>query len=119
MMQITGACIGGVEAVEFFEKFEDRIPDGEKEKYQRAMNRIRYEVAKGIGVKKRTIKAVRYWHSDKKVCGKCGFGADEACFHYCPNCGTAYLDNEYTEKRLQAQGAGIMSWMEDGALDAV
>ena len=76
MMQITGACIGGVEAVEFFEKLEDRITPEEKETYQRAMNRIRYETAKGIGVKKRVVKAVKSWHTDKKVCGKCGFGAD-------------------------------------------
>ena len=111
MMQITGACIGGVEAVEFFEKLEDRITPEEKETYQRAMNRIRYETAKGIGVKKRVVKAVKSWHTDKKVCGKCGFGADESHYHYCPECGTAYLDNPYTEKRLEDKGVDTMSWM--------
>lgn len=115
MMQLTGSCIGGVEAVEFFEKFEDRVPEKEKDIYHRAMNRIRYEAAKGIGVKKRVIKAVKPWHSDKKVCGKCGFGADESHYHYCPNCGTAYLDNPYTEKRLKEKNIDTSVWMDEKA----
>ena len=114
MTEPIGTCIGGIAAVEYFESIKDRIPDSERETYQRAMNRIRYEAAKGIGAKKRVIKAIKPWHSDKKVCGHCGFGADEPHYHYCPNCGTAYLDNPYTEKIMQSKGFPNEEWMKTG-----
>ncbi len=95
---MSGTCVSGMDAVAYFESLP--VPAGKEDLRERALNRIKYEAAKGIGVKKKVIKAIKSWHSDKKVCGHCGFGADEPHYHYCPNCGTAYLDNPYTEKEL-------------------
>lgn len=110
---MSAMCVGGVQAVEFFESLRDRISEDEKELYEKALNRIRYEAAKGIGAKRRTIKAIKAWHSDQKVCGKCGFGAGEPNAHYCPNCGTAYLDNPYTIKCLEEKGISTEEWMAE------
>lgn len=98
---MLGMCIGGLEAVEFFEGLADRITDKERETYERALNRIRYEAAKGIGVKVKITKAVYRWHSDIQNCGNCGYSGVRAQEHYCPNCGTAYLRNEYTEQKVK------------------
>ena len=92
-------CVGGLEAVEYFESLP--VPEGKEELREYALNRIKYEAAKGIGVKLKTVKAVKSWHSDTKVCGRCGSGMGESWWKYCPNCGTAVLKNAYTEKVLQ------------------
>lgn len=100
---MSAQCIGGMDAVEFFDSLKDRITDKERDTYEKAMNRIKYEAAKGIGVRKKTVKAVKSWHHDTHVCGRCGFGADAPENKYCPNCGTRYLDNDYTEKKLKTK----------------
>ena len=97
-MNTNGTCMGGLDAVIFFEGLAGMIPEQDRDKYERAMNRIRYEAAKGIGVKIKTTKAVYKWHRDIDRCGHCGYGGVKAQEHYCPNCGTAYLRNPYTEK---------------------
>lgn len=96
MLELTGKCCGGIEAIEFMESFADIIPEDDRtnefcEKFQASLNRFRYEVSKGIGTKKKIVKAVRKGHHDLQYCGKCGFGAEEANYNYCPNCGTKYL----------------------------
>ena len=110
---MSNQCIGSVQAVEFFESLRPRIKDAELDYYEKAMNRIRYEAGKEIGVKKRVIKGVRSWHRDTKVCGNCGFGANEPHYHYCPDCGTAYLDNSYTEKQLEKKNIRPQAWIDD------
>ena len=97
MLELTGKCCGGIEAIEFMEGLADIIPEDERtdefcEEFEAALNRFRYEVAKGIGRKKKIVKAVYRGHHDLQYCGKCGFGAGESNYHYCPNCGTKYLD---------------------------
>lgn len=97
MLELTGKCCNGIDAVEFMESLAEIIPEDEKtdefcEEYEQALNRFRYEVAKGIGKKKKVVKAVYIGHHDLQYCGKCGFGADEPSWKYCPNCGTAYLN---------------------------
>lgn len=110
-------CVGGIEAVEYFESLP--IPQGKEELREHALNRIKYEAAKGIGVKKRIVKAVKSWHRDTYVCGRCGSGIGDAWFNYCPNCGTAILKNEYTEKKIKEKQEenhqmNIMEWLEIG-----
>lgn len=96
MLEITGKCCGGMEAIEFMEMPPDAIDEDVKteefcEEYEKALNRFRYEVAKGIGAKKKIVKAKNRGYQDFKYCGKCGFGAGEPSHKYCPNCGTRYL----------------------------
>lgn len=96
MLELTGSCCSGIEAIEFMEMLPDVIDDDYKtdefcDDFEKALNRFRYEVTKGIGRKKKVVKAVRKGLHDIKYCGKCGFNADEPSFKYCPNCGTAYI----------------------------
>ena len=96
MLELTGSCCRGIEAIEFMESLadifdEDMRTDEFCEEYEKALNRFRYEVAKGIGTKKKTVKAVHKGFHDLQYCGKCGFSANEPSFKYCPNCGTAYI----------------------------
>ena len=95
MLELTGPCCGTEQAVEFFEKIVEKIPEKEKTKefcemYEKSMNRFRYEAAKDIGKKKKIVKAVHRGYHDLQYCGKCGFSAEEPSHKYCPNCGTAY-----------------------------
>lgn len=96
MLELTGVCCSGTEAIEFMESLadvfdEDIRTDEFCEEYEKALNRFRYEVAKGIGTKKKIVKAVHKGFHDLQYCGKCGFGANEPSWKYCPNCGTAYI----------------------------
>ena len=96
MLELTGRCCGVVEAVEFFESLAEIIPEDDRtdefcEEYEQALNRFRYEARKDVGKKKRIVKAVNRVYHDFKYCGKCGFGANEPSYTYCPNCGTRYL----------------------------
>lgn len=96
MLELTGKCCGGIEAIEFMESLADVFDEDTKttefcEEYEKALNRFRYEVAKGFGRKKKITKAVHKGHHDILSCGKCGFNADEPAYSYCPNCGTKYL----------------------------
>lgn len=96
MLELTGKCCGGIEAIEFMENLADVIDEDVRteefcEEYEAALNRFRYEVAKEVGRKKKIIKAMKSHISDFEYCGKCGFGAGEPSHKYCPNCGTRYL----------------------------
>ena len=104
-------CVGGIEAIEFYESLSDRIEKNERELYERAKNRFKYEVAKGIGKPKRTIKAVKAWHKDFKVCGNCGSSATSAEYHYCPICGMKFLENPVTKEKVEAHQISIDEWM--------
>lgn len=96
MLEITGKCCSGIEAIEFMESLADIIDEDVMteefcEQYEAALNRFRFEVAKGIGIEKKIIKAKYKSYQDFGYCGKCGFGAGEPSHKYCPNCGTRYL----------------------------
>lgn len=89
MLQLTGKCCSGPAAVEFFETLAEIIPEDDRteefcERYEEALNRLRYEVGKSVPVPMR-IRMGKRWH--EYVCGKCGsvVGVHE---HYCHNCGT-------------------------------
>lgn len=92
-----GRCMGGIDAVEFFERLaasEDIDNDVKTEKfcneYTWALNRLRYEVRKSIPIKPKVIKALYRGHSDSHSCGACGFTfppSDLPIYRFCPNCG--------------------------------
>lgn len=69
MLELTGKCCSGYEAIEFMEGLADIISEDIRteefcERYENALNRFRYEVAKGIGKKKKVVKAVYRGHHD-------------------------------------------------------
>lgn len=118
-MNNLGICCSGLKAVELFETLPDVIPKEVRTEefcmlYERALNRIRYECSKGIGKPRKINKGVKSWHKDHKYCGVCGFGADEPHFSYCPNCGTRYMDNEYTQRTMEAHQMELTEWLELG-----
>lgn len=95
MLELTGKCCGGIEAIEFMESLADIIGEDVRteefcNKYGEALNRFRYEVAKGIGKSKKVTKAKKGYH-DTILCGHCGFDASNTAYKYCPNCGTRYI----------------------------
>ena len=97
MLELTGKCCNGIKAVEFVEKLEEIIPEEYKtpeflEKYEASLNRMRYEIGKGIGKKKKVTKAVKSWYKDFLSCGECGFSANEPSWKFCPNYGTLYMN---------------------------
>lgn len=115
-MNKISTCCSGLKAIEFFEMLPDVIPEEAKSiefcnEYEHALNRVRYECYKGIGKPRKINKEVKAWHKDHKTCGVCGFGADEPHYHFCPNCGTAYLDNKYTQKTVEAHQMSIDEWL--------
>jgi hypothetical protein len=96
MFELTGKCCGALDAIEFFESLPVVIDEESKDtefcdKYEAALNRFRYEAAKGIGCKIRILKAVKSWHHDTYSCGHCGAGVTEANWKYCPTCGTKII----------------------------
>ena len=74
MLDLTGKCCGGIEAIEFMESLADIMDEDVKteefcEEYEAALNRFRYEVAKNIGAKKKIIKAKNKRY-ESKVSGR-------------------------------------------------
>lgn len=92
-----GLTCSGLDAIEFFEMLaagEDIDEDAKTEEfcneYERALNRLRYEVRKSIPVPPKVIKAKYKGHDDFYSCGHCGFGlrsSDLPIYKFCPNCG--------------------------------
>lgn len=63
------------------------------ERYTLAMNRLRYERDKAVGVKKKRIKKV-YGVGYIESCGNCGFDLSVSPqYKFCPNCG--YMIKDY------------------------
>ena len=95
MLELTGKCCSGLKAIEFMESLADVIDESVKteefcEEYEAALNRFRYEVAKGIGKKRKVVKAVKRYLNDFVDCGECGHVASPG-WEFCPNCGTRYI----------------------------
>ncbi len=82
--------IGGKDAVEFFERVAEMIPEEDRteefcDEYTYAMNRLRRLVLQRIPVPCRKREGTRI---TEHLCGKCGFGLREY-YNYCPKCGRA------------------------------
>lgn len=95
MLELTGKCCSGIDAIEFMEHLADIFDEDTKtpefcEEYEEALNRFRHEVAKGVGVKKSVVKARNKGYHDFESCGKCGFTANNPNYEFCPKCGTRY-----------------------------
>ena len=68
------------------EEVQDHLPKKMREKYECAINRVRYEFAKIDGRKPKYHKGKRV--KDWYTCGNCGHIVDVGP-NYCPNCGYA------------------------------
>ncbi len=82
---MSDICVGGKEAIEYFESLP--VPEGKEELRDRSLNRIKYEVNKGLGVPLKIIPAPKKGWREVKNCGNCGCECGEAWFEYCPKCG--------------------------------
>lgn len=85
-----GRCIGGEDAVRFFEMLSDMIPDETKtekfrNEYEYALNRVRCEVRNSVPIAPKTHKQKFTTYT----CGQCGAGVEYATDRFCPNCGRA------------------------------
>lgn len=91
MLDLTngGRCIGGLDAVAFFEALPDSIPDAVKteqfcNEYEWALNRLRAEVQKSVPIAPKAHKG----NFTNYTCGQCGYGVD-VNNKFCPQCGQA------------------------------
>lgn len=63
-----------------------------EEKYTYAMNRLRYERDKSVGVKKTKVKKI-HGIGEYQYCGNCRFDLTiDPHFKFCPNCGYMIKD---------------------------
>ena len=97
MLEITGPCVSGLQAIEILEHLQKEIEHGKVinkkmlPDLMKAINRVRYEVAKGEGKKVKEIKPIYRGYKTQYICSKCGSGVPEAHWRFCPNCGTKIL----------------------------
>lgn len=93
MLELTGMCCSGLDAVSFMESLADIFDDDIKtddfcNDYEEALNRLRYLVAHDVGCKEKVHldgKKMRY-----STCGCCGFGVQPQN-DFCPKCGKRIL----------------------------
>ena len=100
--------IGSIEAVEYFQSL---IPEGDA-KGQSALERIKYESARSIGLRVKRMPPPKPGFHETVVCRHCGSGGIEAWWSYCPNCGTKFLKNDYTEKKVMEHQISIEEWLK-------
>lgn len=113
--------VGGLDAIAFYEDIWAALPEAEQKKqaemHEKALNRFKYEVAKGIGKRKKAHLPVYKWHHTDYTCGECGYGANRAQEKYCPNCGTRYREEprtEYGTKREELyKQISLDEWMRE------
>lgn len=94
MLELTGCCMSGENAVDFLEMLPDNIPDEIKDddfcnEYERMLNRVRAEVRHAVPKAPRVTKPVSKSYTAFYTCGQCGFGIRPDIYKYCPNCGRA------------------------------
>lgn len=113
MLELTmgGLCMGGVDAVEFFESVPDMFSEAQKteefcEEYERALNRVRYEVGQSVAVAPKVQKAQYKKYSDFYNCGKCGYSLHSDTDKFCPHCGKRTGWNELAAGAKAREGGG-------------
>lgn len=92
MLDLTmgGRTISGEDAVRFFESVPDMLDEEVKteefcNKYEWALNRLRFEVRKSVPIAPRVNKG----RFESYSCGHCGFCLDRCIVKFCQNCGRA------------------------------
>lgn len=89
-------CIGSQQTVEFFQKLATTLDDVDiydsldedfSEKYNQAMNRLKYLTRKDLGSEPKEIKKVHGRGIKSVNCGNCGSELREPYWKHCPNCG--------------------------------
>ena len=91
--------MGMDDTIEFFAEVslildDDGVETDEdfSERYTLAMNRLRYERDKAVGVKKKKIKKI-YGIGEIESCDNCGFDLSiSPQYKFCPNCGYKIKD---------------------------
>lgn len=92
MLELTGHCCSGLDAVDFMESLADVFDEDIKtdafcEEYEKALNRLRWLVAHDVGYKEKA-------HLDGKklrhTCGCCGSGVQPED-DFCRKCGKRIL----------------------------
>ena len=92
---MSNKCCSGAVAIAFLESLLKVIPkeiqdETFRDQYDSSMNRIRYEVSKGSGVKPKAIPAMVKRYGIFYKCGKCGRSL-AINDNYCRDCGTAVM----------------------------
>jgi len=91
----TGKCMGGKDALEFFQslgsilddlEIYDSVDEDFSDKYNMALNRFKYLAKKDISVKPKYIKKVKGRGIYAVNCGACGYKLSEVGRRFCPNC---------------------------------
>ena len=87
-LTIGGQCIGGEDAVRFFEAVPDMLSEAVKtedfcSEYERALNRLRFEIRKSAP----TVPKVQKERYTTYNCGQCGSCLDRSIYMFCPSCG--------------------------------
>lgn len=95
MLKITGKCCSREAAVAFVKNLYDLIPEAVKthefqNAFEESMNRISYEVAKGIPRPPKVTPAIIKRYGVFYHCSKCGTSLT-ITDDYCRKCGTAIL----------------------------
>ena len=105
MLELTmgGRCIGGLDAITFFESLPESLPEKLKteefcNEYEYALNRLRYEVSKSVPIAPRVDKG----RFKSYGCGKCGSGVDRSTNKYCPKCGRAIAWAELEPEEIES-----------------
>ena len=91
--------IGMDDTIDFFAKIAEILMDNDveidkktEEKYTYAMNRLRYERDKSVGVKKTKVKKI-HGIGEYQYCGNCRFDLTiDPHFKFCPHCGYRIKD---------------------------
>ena len=88
-LTMGGYMMGGQETVALFESVVEFIPEENRteefcERYERALNRIRWLVVHDMPIQVRNRKG-KYF--TEELCGQCSFGVNEPSYKYCPRCG--------------------------------
>lgn len=92
MLELTGMCCSGLDAVSFMERLADIFDDDIKtddfcNDYEEALNRLRYLVAHDKGCKEKVhLDGKKPWHT----CGFCGSGVQPQD-DFCRKCGKRIL----------------------------
>lgn len=108
--------LGEIDTLELLERLIKRV-DGVKEKmdYERAMNRVKLSLLKGIPAIPRRVKSLRGSLYDTYNCGRCGSIVTSAGAEYCWQCGQkiarAYLGRR-VEKPEEQRGL-CWKWSDD------
>lgn len=87
MLRVTGAAMGGPEAIEYMETLAESVPDEMRMVHKQALNAFRNAISRNIPVEPQFHPGKYSKIYDNYTCGRCGYLLDMIGEEYCPNCG--------------------------------